>query len=752
MFYRAKQLRGGGIKGRLWIGWRGQGGLKMNQGMLKENSIIYKLTCICMLFITLAGCEDYAVWNDPYPARDEKANILYLSFTEAPKRLDPATAYLNNEIQIISQIYEAPLQYHYLLRPYTIIPQTLIQMPEIHYFDINDKLLPATAKEEQIAYTLYNLRIKPGIYYQPHPAFAQDENGQYLYHHLSPEELADKSTLSDFPKQGTRELIAEDYIYQIKRLAAPYTFSPISTFMQEYIVDLTEYSAQLQQVFANAPAPYIDLRQYPFKGVEIIDRYTYQIKIYGKYPQFLNWLTTHFFAPMPWEADVFYHQRGLASHNITLNWYPIGTGPYMLTENNPNQHMILSRNPHYHGDTFPTEGMPEDEAEGLLTLAGQSLPFLDGVVFTLEKESIPQWSKFLQGYYDYLRLDMDSFEQAVQIDAQGLELSNNIKDKNFKLYSRSSAAVYYWGFNMLDPVVGGYTEKARKLRKAISLVVDMQEYANIFLNTLAEVGYGPLPPDIFGYEAGQKVSAKRKNMSMNERLTYAKKLLAEAGYPNGRHAKTGEPLVLSYDVVAKGSPDEKARFGWMRKQLNKLGIQVEVRATQLSRFQQKMRTGTLQLYFWTWLADYPDPENFLFLFYSPSAAAINGGSNRSNYQNAQYDALFKKMKNMEDTPERLAIIQQMLQILEKDTPWFAMVYPSTFTIDQNWVSPMKPSDMVRNNIKYQKIDPSLRDAKRLEWNPPLLWPFVSIIIFMLLLAVPVVINYYRQQFKRPTKE
>ena len=87
---------------------------------------------------------------------------------------------------------------------------------------------------------------------------------------------------------------------------------------------------------------------------QVIDRYHYQIKIHGFYPQFKYWLAMPFFAPIPWEAIHFYSQQGMAEHNITLDWYPVGTGPYLLTENNPNRQMVLTRNPNFHGELYPT--------------------------------------------------------------------------------------------------------------------------------------------------------------------------------------------------------------------------------------------------------------------------------------------------------------------------------------------------------------------------------------------------------------
>ena len=165
----------------------------------------------------------------------------------------------------------------------------------------------------------------------------------------------------------------------------------------------------------------------------------------------------------------------MAERNLTLDWWPVGTGPYMLQENNPNARMVLVRNPNYHGETYPCEGEEDDKAAELLRDCGEPLPFIDKVVFTREKESIPYWNKFLQGYYDASGVSSDNFDQAVQMGGQGdVTLSDEMVTKGIRLNTSVAPTVMYMGFNMLDPVVGGNSERARKLRLAISIAIDQE--------------------------------------------------------------------------------------------------------------------------------------------------------------------------------------------------------------------------------------------------------------------------------------
>ena len=202
---------------------------------------------------------------------------------------------------------------------------------------------------------------------------------------LKPEQIAELSGLGDFKHTGTRELVAADYVYEIKRLAHPKLHSPIFSLMAEYIDGLREYGDVLEQAYkqqqGDSDQPiYLDLTQFDFKGVELVDRYTYRLRIKGKYPQILYWLAMPFFAPIPPEADRFFSQPGMKERNLSLDWYPVGTGAYMLTENNPNRRMLLVRNPNFHEDRFPSSGEAGDEEKGLLVDAGKRLPFIDKVI------------------------------------------------------------------------------------------------------------------------------------------------------------------------------------------------------------------------------------------------------------------------------------------------------------------------------------------------------------------------------------
>ncbi len=708
--------------------------------------ILAALPPLLLSTLLLSACGD--AWNNPYAPDALDEQTLYSAFTDRPKHLDPAQSYTEDEAVFTGQIYEPPLQYHYLKRPYQLIPATVTALPQPRYFDENGKELPADAPADAIAESVYELQLRPDVRYQPHPAFARDAAGEPLYQ--GPQTAAGRQTIADFPQQDSRSVRAADYAYQIKRLASPRLHSPIYGMMADKIVGLKALGDALRAAVKTMPEDeWLDLDRFPLSGVEVVDDATWRIRIHGKYPQFAYWLAMHFFAPVPREADRFYAQPGMREKNLTLDWWPVGSGPYMLAENDPNRRMVLVRNPNFHAESYPCAGEPEDAAAGLLADCGKPLPFIGRAVFTREKEAIPYWNKFLQGYYDASGISSDSFDQAVRIDVGGgVGLSDEMQARGIRLLTSVRPSTFYMGFNMQDSVVGGLSEAAAKLRQAVSIAIDQEEFISIFMNGRGIAAQSPLPPGFFGYDAGPDgldaavydwVDGKPRRKSVAE----ARRLLAEAGYPNGRHARTGEPLVLNLDTTGGGMGD-KSRLDWLTRQFAKLDVQLVVRSTDFNRFQDKLRKGAVQLYYLGWNADYPDPENFFFLLHGPEGR-VHGGENSSNYANPEFDRLFKRMKNMDNTPERLALIRQMQAILHRDAPWVFGFHPKSYTLAHAWLHNRKPSEIGNNTLKYQRLDGVARSAARAEWNHPVRWPLLLVLVILVAAIAPAVFSYRRRE-------
>ena len=227
------------------------------------------------------------VWNNPYSKEKSASNTLFTSFSLSPKRLDPVVSYNSNEWALIGQIYEPPLQYNYLQRPYTLEPLTLIQMPTIRY--LNKERQEVDENDKSVVFSEYRLDLRKDVMYQNHPAFAKDEKGHLLYAALKEQAFEKIDTLDDFPKKDTRHLLAADYAYAIKRMGVRQNHSPVLDSMQTYIVGLKSYSSAITKIAKEkkAKGAVLDLRAYDISGVKVLDDYTLVIEIKGKYPQFL---------------------------------------------------------------------------------------------------------------------------------------------------------------------------------------------------------------------------------------------------------------------------------------------------------------------------------------------------------------------------------------------------------------------------------------------------------------------------------
>jgi ABC-type transport system substrate-binding protein len=709
--------------------------------------------------LCLAACD-----NSPWPKNASSENTIFSAMIEnTPRHVDPTASYWSNDTLVTYQVYEPPYGYHYLKRPFELVPKSAERVVAPRYLDKNGSPLPDDAPAEQIAESVYDVPIKKGILYQPHPAFAKDDKGQYRYHAMQPGDIGERRTPMAFEHTGTRELVAEDFVYALKRHATTRITTPIAGVFAEYVIGLSEYmdlvkkeDAKLRQGMdpSNLDKPFLDFRRWPLAGATAPEKHLLRIRLKGKYPQWKYWMQMTFTAPVPWEADAFYAQPGMAERGITLDQWPVGTGPYMVTSFEKDRRIVMERNPNYRGEPFPCDGTPEDEKAGLLADCGKKTPFVDKIVSVVEREATPQRNKFRDGYLDlevYERTDTGTTYIVEMLDSDDVRADYEAKGFNFPRYADVNS--YIIGFNMLDPVLGGGDTaagraKARKLRQAITIAIDWDEYSKIFPKKGGQTAMSPLPAGIPGSREGSPeginpVTHKLESGKVVRRsIAEAKALLAEAGYPNGRDAATGRPLVINYDYYAPATPERKPEIDWVSRQFAKIDIQLEIRATDNNQFQDKVRKGKHQVFWSGWNADYPDAENFLFLFYGPNAKSVSDGENTANYQNPEFDKLFAQLKTMDDGPQKQAVIDQMVKILQDDAPWSMGFYPWASTAVQGWVKNSKPAILIRDHGRYLRLDVPARVAALEAWNKPVWWPLV-----LLIAAIAAIVVYTRRSMR-----
>ncbi len=666
-----------------------------------------RVLALAFALLAPAGCG-----NNPYPDADDSMKVRYSALSDAPKTLDPAVGYSTLEHAITANIYDTLLEYHYLKRPYELIPGLALGVPE-------PRELPGGR-------TSYRFRLRGGVLFDEDPCFALDR-----------------------PGATTREIVAGDFAFEIARIADPAVTSPvIATF--EKIEGFREFSARLSALRETEPGfaeKRIDL-QYAaaggMEGVRVHGPHELEIVLAEPYPQILYWFAMPFTSPIPWEAVAFYDGR---EGRDLFKDHAVATGPFRVLHYAPRSRIALERNPNWYGAlhpewkapgaVYPSEGEPEDAELGRLDPAsvGHALPFLDRLEMRIERENIPAFNKFLQGYYDASGIVQESFDKVVQEGA----LSPEMAALGMKLEKSVQPSIWFLAFNMNDPEVGTPGgERARLLRQAMSLVVDSAEYTRVFANGRGIPAQSLIPPGIFGYEA------EYRNPWRQPDLTRAKALLAQAGYPDGIDPETRRPLRLSFDL---GDPSSRARLhalffvnAWKR-----LGLDVEISATDFNQFRDKVSRGAYQIIMWGWIADYPDPENFLFLLWGPLSVAKSGGPNNANFSDPRYDALFEEMKDRPNDARRLELIREMRGILERERPWIELYHTESYVLYHDWVDNVKPAGLSLPSSKYVDVDAVERARLREEWNRPVVWPAWALAALVVAIVVPGIVTFLRER-------
>lgn len=368
----------------------------------------------------------------------------------------------------------------------------------------------------------------------------------------------------------------------------------------------------------------------------------------------------------------------------------------------------LVRNDRYTAMTFPTSGWPEDKADRYLPHAGKPLPLIDEVQLLIMRESIPAWILFKQGWTDASGVGKDVFNSVISTEK---ELSPAYQARGIELVKDVEMATWYLMFNMQDPLIGSNVH----LRRALSLVFDAEAANEIFFNGIWLGTEQLIPPGIFGYNPDFENPWRRGG------LEKAKRELAEAGFPDGRDPQTGKPLEIVLDTTADdGASRQLAEFE--KSQFEKLGLRVRIQENIFAQMIDRQTRGTFQFLFAGWVADYPDPENFFFLFYGPNMPPR--GYNQSRYDNREFNELFEKMTVMEDSPERAALIARMNEIMTEDCVIAPLWNPVRYSLLQPWAKQIVLNSNVAKSggLKYAWIDAPMREIEREKLNQKNYWP------------------------------
>ena len=476
-----------------------------------------------------------------------------------------------------------------------------------------------------------------------------------------------------------RELTAEDFVYSLKRLADDKNSSVGWWILDGKVKGLNEFR---ERSSTNAVTSYDE----PVEGLRATDRYTFRIELTQPYAQLLWVLAMPFCVAVPREAVDFYGKQ--------LNAHPVGTGPFLLKEWIRNYRLEFVRNPKWSDgsrhDFYPTNGVPGDAEAGLLADAGKPLPRCDRVLEYVISDPATEWLMFLNGQLDEIRvIARDNWNDIVDENRKLLPV---MAKRGVQLFTDGQMSIGYFGFNFDDPLL-----KNQKLRQAMCCAFNHDEW--IKLNNYRVITpTGPIPKGVPGYPT--------EPLPFGYDPDRAKKILAEAGYPNGNDPKTGRRLELTLEVGRADSLETRQGVELFIAMMDKIGIVIKPSYNNWPTFLEKLEHRQAQMFYLAWTADYPDAQDFLLLFYSKSASP---GPNHTNYTNPEFDALYEKALQLSDCPERTALYRQMAEIVRQDCPWIIRSDNLDFVLWQPWSRNYKYHPLAMGLEKYQRSDESERE-------------------------------------------
>jgi ABC-type transport system substrate-binding protein len=500
--------------------------------------------------------------SPPAPGTTGAPKVLRYAFRIAETSFDPPQITDLYSRTVAANIYEAPLEFAWMARPYQLRPATLAAMPEV-----------------SADFKTITLRVKPGIHFADDAAF-----------------------------QGRkRELTAADYVYSIKRHYDPqWKSGNLYVFENAKILGLSELRKQLME--AKKPFDY----DREVEGLRALDRYTWQIRFAEPQPRFLYQLADASFTGAVAREVVEHYGDKIGAH-------PVGTGPFRLTQWVRSSKMVLERNPGFREvlhDEAPPPDRPDLQAVAQ-AFKGRRLPLVDRVEVSIIEENQPRWLAFLNHEQDLLEeLPPEFAPNAIPHNHLAPYLGK--RGIAMERYPRADVAVSYFG--MENPVVGGYTPDKVALRRALALAVDVEREIQLVRRGQAIPAQSVVGPNTWGYETGFKSEMSEFNRAK------ARALLDLHGYTDQdgdgwRDLPDGKPLLLEYAT----QPDQQSRqlIEQWKKNMDAIGVRIEFKTAKWPENLKASRAGKLMMWGVGWSATTPDANSFLELGYGPNKGQAN---------------------------------------------------------------------------------------------------------------------------------
>jgi ABC-type transport system substrate-binding protein len=538
--------------------------------------------------------------SQPYAPDPQK--VLRYAFEIAETSFDPIRVSDVYSNIANSGMFDTPLRFDPLARPLKLVPNTTVALPEI-----------------SADYTTFTFRLKPGIYFAPHEVFGGKK----------------------------RELVAEDYIYSLKRILDPALSATQLGELEDSVIGAKEAIAEARKTgrFNYDKA---------IEGLKALDRYTFQVRLDKPKPIFI-------YAFTDCRISCAVAREVVERYGLDVGSHPVGTGPYRLVDWRRSSFMRFEANPNFREEYYDASPEPDDAAgQAILSrMKGKRLPQIHRFDVAVIEERQPRWLSFLSNEFDLIWILPEDFATTALPNKQ---LAPNLKKLGMQYEITPALDIRFLYFNMDDPQIGGYTPEKIALRRAISLGYKADDEINIVLKGMAIPAFNPYSPGVAGYDPNFRSSMGEYNPSR------AKALLDMYGYLDRdgdgyREMPDGSPFVLKTNSTPT-ERDKQIDEVWIRS-MNAIGIKMDVRKAKWPDLLKESNAGKLMVWFLGGSASTPDANTWLQTFYGPNEG-FKG--NRSRFKNKEYDALFERAETMPDSPERTKIYQAMTKILATYAP------------------------------------------------------------------------------------
>ena len=485
------------------------------------------------------------------------------------------------------------------------------------------KIVPQSAADMPVVTDdgrTYTIKLKKGIYFTPDPAF----------------------------KGKRRELTVDDYIYEMKRLADPKIKSPWTFLVEGKIVGLDALAAAASKT---------GKFDYDTKiaGLEAIDRYTLRIRL-TQTDYNLPYVLAH--EPTSAVAREVVDLYAGVDGRIMSN--PVGTGPYMLGEWVHSSKIVLLANPDYRGFTWNFTSQDPADQKIIAEMKGKRMPIIGRVEISIMEEDQSRLLAFQNGELDIMNLEGPLAPNVLDGD----KLRPEYAQKGIQLSRIVDPEISYTYWNMEDPVWGGMSLPHIALRRAVAMSYNVAEEIRVIRNGQAVEATYPIPPGVVGHVDGWQPLNAYDPKTANALLDYF-------GYRKGADGWRNLPDGKPFAMTLSSRPDTLGRQQdemWS-KSLEAIGVHIDIHKDKFPEQLKAEKACKLQSRVASWIADYPDGDNFMQLMYGPNTGQSNSGCARI----PEYDKLYEQTVKMPPGPARDKLYMDMTRITEVYATWRLMI-------------------------------------------------------------------------------